>query len=210
MIASACWPCIVNFHEECYAPRIADEDVPDTDWVVCCCSGTDHDDSATIWAKEIGRGVAEPSDITEVRSTGRKRAAMLYPIYENMECEWAWLKHAGGGVKPIIGCSGNTIDPVKSGNRAGHRHHGPDKNTINNGPLNVHRICASCHNRYHALNNKYYIGERPPADQPWVPVAPEGMTVAKHDPETMATDEERTEYEAWWATRPSERTEIED
>lgn len=210
MIASACWACIVNLHEECFAPRIADEDDPGNNWVVCCCRDSGHEDSEMIWAKEVGAPVLEPSDITDVKSTGRKRAAKLYPIYEGSECEWAWLKYAGGGIKPIIGCSGNTIDPVKKGSHAGHRHHGPDKNVINNGPLNVHRICASCHNRWHALNNKYYEGERPAADQPWLPKAPEGFVVQQHDPNTQATDEEREEWEASWSSKSTVGVDTED
>jgi len=37
------------------------------------------------------------------------------------------------------------------------RHHGPDKNTLNNEKGNVHRICHSCHNRWHTLNDEDYI-----------------------------------------------------
>jgi hypothetical protein len=40
------------------------------------------------------------------------------------------------------------------------------------------------------LNNEFYPGERPPADTPWLPVAPEGLTVHEHDPNTLATEEE--------------------
>lgn len=145
--------------------------------------------------KGVGRPMAEPSDITDITSTGRKRAAMMYPIFKDMKCEWAGLKYAGGGVEPIIGCAGSIIQPTKGPDK-GDRHHGPDKNVINNAPTNVHRICSTCHNRWHALNNKYY-GERPPADEPFVPLE----EYKQHDSETKATEEEIEENEKWWATR---------
>lgn len=145
----------------------------------------------------VGRPMAEPSEITDVTSTGRKRAAMLYPIFKNMKCEWAGLKYAGGGVEPIIGCAGNIIQPSKGPDK-GDRHHGPDKNVINNEPGNVHRICSKCHNRYHAKNNRYYTKPRPPADEPWLPDPIHGEC-KPHDPTTKATPEEIEENEKYWS-----------
>ena len=142
----------------------------------------------------VGRPMAEPGDITDITSTGRKRAAMLYPIFENMKCEWAGLKFAGGGVEPIIGCDNHIIQPTKGPDK-GDRHHGPDKNVINNSPGNVHRICSSCHNRWHAKNNKYY-GDRPAPDQPFLPK--EDYDWKPHDPETQATPEEIADNERYW------------
>lgn len=163
----------------------------DEAWVTCCCSQSKVAD-ASAFVRDIGRPVLEPADISDIKSTGRKRAAMLYPILENMLCEWTGLKFAGGGVEPIVGCEGNRLSASKESS-AGHRHHGPDKNTINNSPLNVHRICTSCHTYWHSMNNKYYLGERPPADQPWMPTAPEGMVVLVHDSLTLATPDEITD-----------------
>ena len=145
--------------------------------------------------KAVGRPMSDPDQITDVISTGRKRAAMLYPIFENMKCEWGGLKFAGGGVEPIVGCDNNVIQPNK-GPQKGDRHHGPDKNVINNSPGNVHRICSSCHNRWHAKNNKYY-GERPPTDQPYLPK--DEYDWKPHDSETLATKEEIEENEKYWA-----------
>lgn len=144
--------------------------------------------------KGVGRPMAEPGDITDITSTGRKRAAMLYPIFENMKCEWAGLKFAGGGVEPIIGCDNHIIQPNKGPDK-GDRHHGPDKNVINNSPGNVHRICSSCHNRWHAKNNKYY-GDRPTPDQPFLPK--EDYDWKPHDSETLATPEEIADNERYW------------
>lgn len=61
----------------------------------------------------------------------------------------------GGGEFPIQGCS----DGVQL-----NRHHGPDKNTLNNEPGNVHRICAHCHNRWHAKNDPDYDPNKPLKD----------------------------------------------
>jgi len=159
-----------------------------------------HQDDYTVLeveSKGIGRPMSEPSEITDITSTGRKRAAMMYPIFKDMKCEWAGLRYAGGGVEPIIGCFGNVIQPTKGPDK-GDRHHGPDKNVINNAPDNVHRICSTCHNRWHALNNKYY-GPRPPADEPFMPL--EEYICKKHDTETKATDKEIADNETWWVTK---------
>lgn len=86
------------------------------------------------------------SSLKDPQSTGRKRAAKQYPLNKSLPCEWRGILHAGGGTKPIMGC-------VAGKQQA--RHHGPDYNTLNNEPGNVHRICHSCHNRWHAENDKF-------------------------------------------------------
>lgn len=85
--------------------------------------------------------------LKDQQSTGRKRAAEMYPLYRDLDCEWKGRKNCGGG-KPIVGC-------MEGKQQA--RHHGPDKNTLNNDVGNVHRICHSCHNNWHALNDPGYI-----------------------------------------------------
>ena len=137
--------------------------------------------------KERGGQIKDRASVKDLESTGRKRAAEMYPIKVGMPCEWSGLKFAGGGVIPIIGCSGGV---------ATNRHHGPDKNTLNNEMGNVHRICSTCHNRYHAANDKYYVGERPPGDSPWLPVG----DLIPHDSVTKATPEEIIESELKWRT----------
>jgi hypothetical protein len=116
-------------------------------------------------------------------STGRKEAVKKFPIKPGMVCEWAWLQFAGGGVMPIIGCPGHPAEAV---------HHGPDKNTMRNTAENVHRICAECHNRWHAANDEYY-GERPTTPDgkvdASVPFHPVGMEPIPHDAITLAKDE---------------------
>jgi hypothetical protein len=92
-------------------------------------------------------------------STGRKRAAVLYPIAGGQVCEWALRKNAGGGIDPIIGCAGRP---------ASHIHHGPDKSTLNNDRTNISLVCEFCHNRWHVANDKYY-GKRPEDNSTWIP-----------------------------------------
>ncbi len=94
-----------------------------------------------------GRPKKEDSEVTDPKSTGRKRAAVEFPIDPNAFCEWRGLANCGGGRNPIIGCI--------SGKQR-HRHHGPDKNTLRNETGNVHRICHYCHNRWHAANDNDY------------------------------------------------------
>ena len=97
-----------------------------------------------------GRRARSPkSDDTlkDPHSTGRKRAALLFPLEPNKPCEWKGKAFCGGGKYPIIGC----VDGKQE-----ERHHGPDKNTLNNSDKNVHRICDDCHNIWHSQNDPSY------------------------------------------------------
>jgi hypothetical protein len=137
-------------------------------------------------AKRGGPLKTNGEDMEDVLSTGRKRAAKAAPIEEGYVCEWAKRKFAGGGVTPIIGCFGNP---------ATDRHHGPDKSVLNNEVgTNLHRICSTCHNRWHTLNDTYY-GERPPNGAPFMPIDRECLD---HDPGTLATDKEIFNNEMMW------------
>lgn len=117
------------------------------------------------------------------RSTGRKRAAVMYPIVcrncnnpttktrkdqtvctcgsrTTDACEWQGKKNCGGGSVAIVGCpDGRQVD----------RHHGPIKDPMVNEVGNVHRICQKCHQRYHHLNDENW------SDSP--PHMPESATV---------------------------------
>lgn len=95
----------------------------------------------------VGRPVAEPHTHKDPLSTGRKRAAYLYPIFKDEPCEWQGKKNCGGGKYPITGCT----DGLQRD-----RHHGPIKDTRHNESDNVHRICSTCHHRWHALNDAEY------------------------------------------------------
>lgn len=157
---------------------------PDTELWICCCGGANSNAHVEDNPRERTGPIKADEDITDPKSTGRKRAAVLYPITEGMLCEWASLKNAGGGQFPIVGCPGNI---------AVARHHGPDKNTLNNEQGNVHRICEHCHNRWHTRND---------------PVFEESFGTSlwqSHDSSTVATMEEVLQSEVYWNTIPSQR-----
>lgn len=192
---TTCWPCVSGLHAECIDGLVEDG------MVTCCCGGTGTPGFAgeVIIHGERQSGGKSLDEIGDIKSTGRKRAAQIAPIFDGMLCEWANLMYAGGGVEPIMGCRGNTIAMAKSkaeakskgADQVGRLHHGPDKNTLNNTPgVNLHRICEDCHQRWHALNNQYYEGERPSANEQWLPRG----DWQKHDPDTQWTEDE---YQPW-------------
>jgi hypothetical protein len=172
--------------------------------VECCCGGevkftatgevkVDGEDAEESGYREVDSGYIQDgyeaakdlADYKDPVSTGRKRAAEMYPISPGMVCEWAGLKNAGGGVVPIVGCLGRP---------ASDRHHGPDKNTMNNAAGNLHRICDYCHNTWHALNDPHY-GERPVHTMPFIPNGTLGIDWFAHDADTKATTAEILEAE---------------
>lgn len=158
-----CFNCGAGLHEECHAITEGQ-----------CCCGPDTEDDEEAPRKLGKRGRRNDNSLKDPQSTGRKRAAVLYPLDENENCEWKGLKFAGGGKYPIVGC-------YEGKQQA--RHHGPDKNTLNNDEGNVHRICDKCHNRWHAKNNDGYE---------W------GEIHQSHDPDTLATAEELVDSEMQW------------
>jgi len=93
--------------------------------------------------------IAEPKklNLKDEKSTGRKRAAQLYPIDPDAPCEWRGQRNCGGGRFPIIGCYAG---------KQKHRHHGPIKRPTRNERGNVHRICTACHVHWHELNDLEY------------------------------------------------------
>jgi hypothetical protein len=93
------------------------------------------------------RSLKRDATLKDQQSTGRKRAARMYPLSPDAPCEWRGQGEVGGGNHPIVGC----VSGVQEA-----RHHGPDKSTSNNEEGNVHRICHRCHNRWHAANNEDY------------------------------------------------------
>jgi len=86
-------------------------------------------------------------ELKDPKSTGRKRAAQLYPLDKEEDCEWRGKKNCGGGRRPIIGCYDG---------KQKHRHHGPMKDPTKNHEGNVHRICTACHMHWHELNDLIY------------------------------------------------------
>lgn len=188
----SCPACESGGHSDCYVPGES-EDSPGEDRYSCCCRKDVGESLDEPTGKSFVDRVKDASAITDVQSTGRKRAAIAYPITEGMICEWSGLGKAGGGVVPIIGCR----DGI-----AKDRHHGPDKNTLNNTEGNVHRICNFCHGRWHTLNDEFY-GTRPSGTEPFIPLDPHQWTL--HDSETKATNEEYLENELMWSMRKVKR-----
>lgn len=183
-----CIACAADWHEECYQPVISSDESGD---IFCCCPVESLTEPLRRGPLKIG------SEMFDVLSTGRKRAAKDFPLpgpgEEPIPCEWKGLKNAGGGVKPIVGClNGIATD----------RHHGPDKSTLNNTPGNVHRIDSTCHNRWHARNDPHY-GKRPAEGAPFIPVGE--VECLDHDNETQATDIEVMQASVNWATNPQNK-----
>lgn len=133
---SACVSCRRGFHSSCSG---------------CDCT---HEQEVVVdderpSAKRQGRGYKRDAALKDQQSTGRKRAAKLYPLDRDADCEWANKAEAGGGVT-IQGCG------LREGTTVGKQlniHHGPDYNTLNNDPDNVHRICTMCHSAWHRAND---------------------------------------------------------
>lgn len=171
-----CYYCHAGLHAICLSPVMLDDSLG------CCC-----EELATTVEPSRGGPIKAPEEMRDPTSTGRKRAVLLKPISEGMQCEWAKLSRAGGGVIPIVGCAGNS---------ATHVHHGPDKDTTNNNDENLHRVCTDCHNRWHSLNDNYY-GKRPPAGTPFIPL---DRPMEAHDPLSQASLEEIMASEIWWST----------
>jgi hypothetical protein len=165
-----CLPCVLGTHWECSRKKEYN----------CCCQLT----GPSLVENKRGGTNKEDNEVTDPKSTGRKRAAILFPIEEGMTCEWEGLKFAGGGLYPIVGCTGNP---------ATNRHHGPDKNTLNNDKGNVHRICARCHNRWHTRNDPVY--EKFLVTEKWL----------RHDSESKATPEEILKSEVYWKSNQQEK-----
>lgn len=197
---TACYPCAQGLYAECLDPL----ETPDGLIVPCAVR---YGSQERRGQDKRGGEVLAPHEVGDVLSTGRKRAAMLAVILDGSLCEWAGLKHAGGGVVPIVGCARNQIADSKSGNPdkgylPGARHHGPDKTTLNNATgTNLHRICAVCHNRWHALNDPFYTTPRPEPHLPWNP----NQEYYLHDPLVEATTEEQELTEEWWAKPVKDR-----
>lgn len=125
---------------------------------------------------EERRTYKDDSSLRDQQSTGRKRAARWFPLDESAACEWRGMKNCGGGDHPIVGCVSGLQE---------NRHHGSDKNTLNNEIGNVHRICRFCHARWHVMNDEGYV---------W------GGYHKPHNPQS-ATNQELIDNENYWSKR---------
>lgn len=192
-----CTSCVLGLHEECEADLIEEADH------LCCCFAEIEEELPLPAVMKKPR-TKDREEVRDPISTGRKEAARVKPIpMEGMICEWAGLSHAGGGVIPIVGCRDTFITSEK-GIGKGNIHHGPDKDTLNNALENLHRICASCHNRWHTLNDKYYSDERPKFGQ-YLPLSGE---CEEHDPESKATETQFKLSQIYWAKKSEDRKKL--
>lgn len=140
-----CSPCLRRIHQNCHRDNCD-----------CTCKGKverkqmlseeEYADDTNI---SIGHNRKSDFFLKDQQSTGRKRAAKLYPLDRTATCEWANQKDVGGGIS-INGCG---VRPNSVVGLQQSRHHGPDYSTLNNAPDNVHRICHSCHNTWHSAND---------------------------------------------------------
>lgn len=163
-----------------------------------------HPSTQSVPFIEDKKEETELKEYKDRSSTGRHRAAVMYPIIcrtcnspttkTNKDeaacncdnrvtdpCEWQGKKNCGGGVNPIVGC--------KNGSQE-HRHHGPIKDPLRNEVGNVHRICSTCHNRWHMINDLYYI--------------PAVAETQKHDP-IQASEDDINIYEMMWQSGEMKR-----
>jgi hypothetical protein len=176
---SKCVACRLGRNWECqsqgncseFSPTVLSEE-PEANELVDVVSG----EYSPGKASKVVTTYKDDSVLRDQQSTGRKRAAEMYPLYETEYCEWRAKKLCGGGEHPITGC----LDGLQQA-----RHHGPDKNTLNNDEGNVHRICHNCHNRWHTLNDPDYV---------W------GAVYNSHSP-VAATPVELIEGQMFWAGR---------
>jgi len=138
--------------------------------------------------KKLGAPMKAGADMNNVLATGRARAKIVKPIVPGETiCEWKGLRYAGGGIIPIIGCDGNGAESV---------HHGPDKSVLRNEPNNLHRVCQTCHERWHICNDAYYGDMRPENGESWLPSS--DLHCHQHQATIMATDEAVKFYESMW------------
>jgi hypothetical protein len=166
LIGGQCLSCLRGFPDECRGggcngmERRPESETSNTGTTEDLSSEHTHNDEGEgdedqIKAAKRERRTKPDSALKDQQSTGRKRAARLYPLNPNEECEWRFKSGMGGGANPIQGCPDGKQQA---------RHHGPDKNTLNNEPGNVHRICHRCHNTWHAKNDPDYDPNKPLKD----------------------------------------------
>lgn len=210
LMTTVCQYCRVELCFQCETPK-DDEN--------CCCLGTygrvtlgsmlvgstnQTDDEelgvnqdGSLKKSRAGRPILDGNEMRNPVSAGRRRAAKIAQIPMGYVCEWALLEFAGGGPVPIVGCAGNTASDL---------HHGPDKSTLNNEVgINLHRICDSCHNRWHELNDPHY-GERPANNLDYLPTG----EWEPHDRISRADSATIFASDRWWtsprSTRPPYRS----
>ncbi len=167
----ACLACGRSFHDECEVG----------------CEACHGNLDVAIKSLATGSNLKADEQVTDVLSTGRKRAAKLYGhlITGSLPCEWRGLQNCGGGA-PIVGCINGFAQDI---------HHGPDKFTLNNARENIHLICKKCHKHWHFINDPLYSREI--------------YITTKHEP-VAATHEELYAAELKWVKTPRGHFKVEE
>ena len=162
MSETTCWPCRRGQHAGCTA-NVIDFD--------CVCDHVTR--QAPVEQGEIANALnLEPQEpdsstrtrryknddaVTDQQSTGRKRAAKLYPLKDEhgnkLPCDLAG-KSAGLPTYMEVQIDGCGIRPGTMPNPAQSRHHN-DYNTLNNERSNVALLCHACHNLLHSRNDPF-------------------------------------------------------
>lgn len=158
-----CWSCRRGQHNGCAAL------ITDT---VCDCT---HDnivqappvgtignalnlDTEEPDTRKITRRLKNDDAVTDQQSTGRKRAAALYPLKDangnSLPCDYANLPAPTLPNYMEVQIDGCGIRKGTVAGKAQARHH-HDYNTLNNERSNVALLCHSCHNLLHAKNDEY-------------------------------------------------------
>lgn len=174
MSETTCWPCRRGQHKGCAGEL--------TDAFICQCDhvnaapppvpvgtfgdalGLDSAESNALNLESDGydsskrtRRLKNDDAVTDQQSTGRKRAAKMYPLKDEhgnpLPCDFANKPQCLPKFMEvqIDGCG---VRPGTLSGKAQARHH-HDYNTLNNERSNVGLLCTSCHNLLHARNDPY-------------------------------------------------------
>lgn len=160
-----CSPCLNGKHEEC-VNEIVEE-------IICGCAHIDSPTPTpvlgTIAAALEEQGLSEvgeestrrlklDSAVTDPQSTGRKRAAALYPLKDEkgnrVPCDLANKKAPTLPNYMEVQIDGCGVRPATIATHARARHHN-DYNTLNNERENILLLCNSCHALLHAKNDPF-------------------------------------------------------
>lgn len=168
-----CYHAVRYFYEEC-------DKYPDCGCLETPAQQMEEEEVRSETTQSNNSELKDNSKVIDPKSTGRKRAAKMFPLDRTKACEWQkkkfLLKENGDS---FIGCVNGLQTAI---------HHGPNKDTLVNEIGNVWRICIICHNRYHTLIDPDYDWNLP-ADE-FYPITL-----------TEVTDEDLGNNEMFWLSR---------
>lgn len=166
MTETTCWACrrgqcsgcaanLTDF--DCVCDHVTPMRQPLPEGPIANALNLEPDDADTTTSVTRSRRNKNDDAVTDQQSTGRKRAAKLYPLKndkgEKYPCDLAG-KVAGLPKYMEVQIDGCGVRPGTMANPAQARHH-HDYNTLNNERSNVGLLCHSCHNLLHAKNDPF-------------------------------------------------------